>query len=247
MLTIGRYRARRAETAADLLAAQNLRALAFFNRDTPPDSDTFDPFCTHVLVDDLFSGQVVCCYRLLPLASGADLARCYSAQFYDLSALAAFDAPMVEVGRFCIFPETRDPDILRVAWGGLTRYVDESGMQFMFGCSSFQGIDADPYLDAFAMLRANHLAPQRWAPDVKASAVYQFGKDLEQRTVDRRAALRVMPPLLRTYLGIGGWVSDHAVIDREMSTLHVFTGLDVDAVPPERKKALRAVARHSVA
>ena len=30
---------------------------------------------------------------------------------------------------------------------------------------------------------------------------------------DPRAALAAMPPLLRSYLGMGGWVSDHAVID----------------------------------
>ena len=36
-----------------------------------------------------------------------------------------------------------------------------------------------------------------------------------------------MPPLLRTYLLMGGWVSDHAVVDRHMDTLHVFTGLEI--------------------
>mgnify|MGYP001793689227 CR=1 FL=1 len=62
---------------------------------------------------------------------------------------------------------------------------------------------------------------------------------------DRRAGLRVMPPLLRTYLGMGGWVSDHAVIDPLMNTLHVFTGLEIDAVPDARKRVLRAMAEHS--
>jgi L-ornithine Nalpha-acyltransferase len=36
-----------------------------------------------------------------------------------------------------------------------------------------------------------------------------------------------LPPLLRTYLGMGGWVSDHAVVDRELDTLHVFTCVEV--------------------
>ena len=35
-----------------------------------------------------------------------------------------------------------------------------------------------------------------------------------------------MPPLLRAYL-LMGWVSDHAVIDNKLNTLHVFTGLEV--------------------
>ena len=51
-----------------------------------------------------------------------------------------------------------------------------------------------------------------------------------------------MPPLLRTYLMMGGWVSDHAVVDTDLNTLHVFTGLEIAAVPPSRARLLRAVA-----
>ena len=60
--------------------------------------------------------------------------------------------------------------------------------------------------------------------------------------LDRRAALAGLPPLLRTYLGMGGWDSDHAVIDRELDTLHVFTCVEVDRVPSARAASLRAVA-----
>jgi putative hemolysin len=60
---------------------------------------------------------------------------------------------------------------------------------------------------------------------------------------DRRAALAALPPLLRTYLSMGGWVSDHAVVDRALDTLHVFTCVEVDRVPPARAASLRAVVR----
>ena len=59
---------------------------------------------------------------------------------------------------------------------------------------------------------------------------------------DRKAGLAGLPPLLRTYLGMGGWVSDHAVADRELDTLHVFTCVEVDRVPAARAASLRAVA-----
>ena len=51
-----------------------------------------------------------------------------------------------------------------------------------------------------------------------------------------------MPALLRTYLGMGGWVSDHAVIDRTLNTLHVFTGVEISAIPKSRARLLRADA-----
>ena len=71
---------------------------------------------------------------------------------------------MVEMGRFCIHPTVKDPDVLRVAWAAMARFVDETGTDLLFGCSSFWGCEAEGYLDAFAMLQARHLAPKRWLP-----------------------------------------------------------------------------------
>ena len=58
-----------------------------------------------------------------------------------------------------------------------------------------------------------------------------------RRKPDARRAMLTMPPLLRSYLAMGGWVSDHAVVDRDLDTLHVFTGLEIGAIPPARARA----------
>ncbi len=241
-LTRGRYIARLAETPADILRAQRLRHRCFIGEHDGYDADHFDDVCQHVLVEDTRSGGLVCCFRLLPLASGSEIGKSYSAQYYELSSLGAFDGPMVEMGRFCIAPEVRDPDVLRVAWGAMTQYVDEAGVELLFGCSSFHGIEADSYVDAFDMLAERHLAPKRWLPKVKAPRVFRFASERLRRPLDRKAAMLRMPPLLKTYLVMGGWVSDHAVVDTDLNTLHVFTGLEIKAIPPARAKALRAVA-----
>jgi L-ornithine Nalpha-acyltransferase len=238
----GRYRARTAETAADIAAAQDLRTQTFRGVGAARDEDAFDAICTHVLVEEVRGGRLVCCFRLLPLNGGGDIGRSYSAQFYDLAALRDFKGPMVEMGRFCIHPEARDPDILRVAWGAMTAFVDREGVEMLFGCSSFHGTDADEYLDAFAMLKERHLAPKRWLPRVKAPNVFRFARLLRLKKPDAKLAMLRMPPLLRTYLMMGGWVSDHAVVDRDLNTLHVFTGLEIRAIPPARARLLRGVA-----
>lgn len=243
----GRFEARLAETPDDLARAQALRWQAFRARSAGEagagaDADAFDPLCRHVLVEEAKTGTLVCCFRLMPLARGDEIGRSYSAQYYNLSALAAFDGPMVEMGRFCLHPDWHDPDILRVAWGAMTRFVDESGTEMLFGCSSFLGTEPETYLDSFAMLAAGHLAPKRWLPRVKAPDVFRFARRLRRRQPDRPRALAAMPPLLRTYLSMGGWVSDHAVVDRDLGTLHVFTGLEIRAIPPARARLLRAVA-----
>ncbi|MGY3436944.1 MULTISPECIES: GNAT family N-acetyltransferase [unclassified Marinovum] len=239
-VTRRRYGARTARTPEDIAAAQGLRHLAFHGQ-PGIDADAYDSACTHILVEDQRDNRLVCCFRILPLTGGTHIAQSYSAQFYELSALAAYQGRMVEMGRFCVHPDVKDPDVLRVAWGAMTAYVDENAVDLLFGCASFQGTEAGDYYDAFAMLKERHLGPTRWRPKVKAPNVFRFAARL-RRKPDMKLAMRHMPPLLRTYLMMGGWVSDHAVVDRQMNTLHVFTGVEIGQIPPARKKLLRAVA-----
>ena len=239
LLKKGKYVARLAITAGDLDRAQKLRSLCF--RTDTLDRDRFDDLCRHVLIEEKATGTLVCCFRMLVLNGGSEVHQSYSAQFYELSALTAFDGSMVEMGRFCIHPDWTDPDILRVAWGAMTVFVDDNGIEMLFGCSSFAGTETEQYMDAFAMLKHRHLAPKRWLPRVKAPHVFKYAARLRRKPDAKKAMLR-MPPLLRTYLMMGGWVSDHAVVDRQMNTLHVFTGLEIGAIPPARKRLLRAVS-----
>ncbi|MFA5538910.1 MAG: GNAT family N-acyltransferase [Gemmobacter sp.] len=240
----GRYRVRPATGPGDIRAVQHLRGLCF-RGGHGPDADAFDPLCRHMLIEEAPGGTLVGCFRLLAIPGG-EIGTSYSAQFYELSALRRFKGPMAELGRFCIRPDRTDPDILRLAWAALTRFVDHERIGMLFGCSSFRGTETEAYADTFAMLRERHLAPKRWWPRVKAQAkaqeVYRFARRLSGQRPDPARALRSMPPLLRSYLAMGGWVSDHAVVDRDLGTLHVFTGLEIAAVPPARARLLRADA-----
>jgi putative hemolysin len=77
-------------------------------------------------------------------------------------------------------------------------------------------------------------------PAIKAAEVFPYGLEITSKP-DLARANAAMPPLLRTYLMMGGWVSDHAVIDRAMNTLHVFTALEIGTIPEARKTRLRAL------
>ncbi len=249
----GRYDVRLAATPADVEAAQRLRYLAFIatreqsGAEGCPveanglDGDDFDALCRHVLIEDRKSGQLVCTFRFQEFQNGAEVSRSYSAQYYGLEALESYAGRMLEMGRFCIHPEWHDPDILRVAWGAMTAYVDANGVELLFGCSSFDGTDWMAHADALAMLKHRHIGPKHWLPKVKAPNVFKFAARLRRKPNAKRAALS-MPPLLKTYLMMGGWVSDHAVVDRQLGTMHVFTGVEIAAIPPARKKLLRSVA-----
>ena len=69
----GRYRARAATGARDLDRAQALRKLAF-RGGMVPDRDRFDDLCQHIVIEEAATGALVCCFRLLSLAGGADIA-----------------------------------------------------------------------------------------------------------------------------------------------------------------------------
>ncbi|MEM0988352.1 MAG: GNAT family N-acyltransferase [Pseudomonadota bacterium] len=242
----GRLKARLADTDEDVRACQRLRHSCFFEGrgvenadDSGLDADEFDVHCRHMMVEDSRTGTLVCCFRIMPLNNGSEISRSYSAKYYNLDALEDYPGKMVEMGRFCVHPEWKDPAIIRVAWAGMTKFVDDEGVQMLFGCSSFYGVDADEYMDAFALLKERHLAPSRWLPTVKAPRVFEFAARLGLKRPDMKLALSRMPPLLRTYLIMGGWVSDHAVIDNELNTLHVFTGVEIARVPKARARLLR--------
>lgn len=250
LLHRGRYLARLAGCDVDITRAQRLRWLAFIGQHQPPatnhptdfDADTFDGQCQHILIEDAATGQLVGYFRATIFANGAQIGTSYSAQFYDLAALRVFDGPMLEMGRFCIHPAWHDPDILRLAWGALTLIVDHNKIAMLFGCSSFSGTRWEPYRDALATLSARHIAPHQWRPEVKAPEVLRFAQMLAGHPIDRKSAAQMMPPLLKTYLMMGGWVSDHAVFDHDLDTLHVFTGLEIRAIPEGRARALRMIA-----
>ncbi len=243
----GRYVARFAAGGDDLQRCQRLRHHCFIDDvGGPPradglEKDAFDALCDHVLVEDT-AGSLVCSFRVMYLRSGTELDASYSAQFYDLERLSGYSFPMMELGRFCVSAAAPDADVLRVAWGMLAAIVDARGIGMLFGCSSFAGTDAGVYEGAFDVLAARHLAPSTWAPKVRAGEVVAFAQTARP-IKDHKSGLAQVPALLKTYLSMGGWVSDHAVIDRDLNTLHVFTGLEIAAIPAARAKALRSVAQ----
>ncbi|MCF6272075.1 MAG: GNAT family N-acetyltransferase [Rhodobacteraceae bacterium] len=233
-----RFIARYARSEADIRAAQALRGQVF--RGGAPDADRFDQNCAHVLIEDQLEDRLVCAFRIQLFESATEIGGSYAAQFYDLFRLRTYPGKLAEMGRFCVEPGYNDPDILRIAWAALTRYVDANNVKLLFGCSSFDGAEAGMHLEAFALLKDRHLAPREYLPEVKAPKVYCFSRS--SGPPDMYAAQKAMPPLLRSYLLMGGWVSDHAVVDRDLDTIHVFTGLEIGAIPARRKKLLRAAA-----
>ena len=174
-----RYRARFASSQREVLAAQALRYQCFnlLNK-VELDVDDFDTICQHVLIENLETNKLICCYRILNFENGKDISNSYSAQFYDLKSIEGYSKPMIEVGRFCIDPEVNDPSVVLTAWAALAQIVAQSQTELLFGCSSFEGIDKRKYVDSFALLRDRYIAPVHWRPRIKSAKVFCYSKDI---------------------------------------------------------------------
>ncbi len=230
--------ARLAEGPVDMARVMALRRAAF-PRASGQEEDAQDALSAHLMVED--GGQLFAYFRVMLFGWGAGLGQGYAARFYDLGPLSGYARPIAEMGRFCVAPGGVHPDVLRLAWGAMTRIVDEGQAGLILGCTSFRGAGWQVHRAGLALLAAEFIGPEDHLPGRKAAEVVDYPA-LAGPVADRRASLAGLPPLLRTYLGMGGWVSDHAVVDRELDTLHVLTCVEVDRVPPARAASLRAVA-----
>lgn len=222
----------------DIEQAQIFRGNIF--RGGQIDCDALDHRAIHGLVRNQY-GQIVCVFRMLT-AEGEELENCYSAQFYDLRKIKTRGLKALELGRFCVHPDHQDHDIIRIVWAELTKFVQEQEIDLLFGCSSFHGADADLHTEALTLLKERHLAPKSLMPRIKAPKVFQFAKIFQMRPVNLKAAQLSMPPLLRSYLMMGGYVSDHAVVDHDLDTVHVFTAVEVKNIPKRRIRSFDSLA-----
>ncbi|MEI6098686.1 MAG: GNAT family N-acyltransferase [Alphaproteobacteria bacterium] len=240
-LTCGLYSAQLATSPQDMAEVLALRHLCFrAGRGTSQpasDADHLDAACRHVLLRR--GDQAVGGFRAQIFAKDQSLSDSYAAQFYDLTRFQRQTAPKIELGRFCVHPDHSDPDILRLAWASLTCLVDLAGADLLFGCTSFDGCDPTRHLAALAYLACHHLGPETVRPGQGTA------RSIDLTRLPAPAAPPRLPPLLRSYLAMGGWVSDHAVLDPDLDTTHVFTALTIAAIPAPRARALRALAQSS--
>lgn len=185
-------------------------------------------------------GALLAAARFRVFPDGRAVGGSHAAATHDLGRMAGFPSPLLELGRVCVRPGAPEAAAIRAAWGLLAAVADAEGVRLLFGCSSFQGANPEAHRPALALLGRDHLAPARLAPGPGGPGTVDLAALGPPSS--RAAGLRAMPPLLRSYLAMGGWVGRHAVIDRALDTLQVVTAVETARVPPARARALRALA-----
>jgi putative hemolysin len=234
---------RLAESEDEMRAAQALRYRVFYEgmaaKPTPEmaaakrDFDSFDAFCDHLLVFDAARGNgpdaVVGTYRVMRRDAAARRGQFYSRDEYDISKLVAYPGEILELGRSCIDAAYRNGKTMQILWRGIADYVLAHKIQLMFGCASLPGTDPDALALPLSYLYHHHLAP----PPLRATALparHVPMSRMAQSDVDARQALKILPPLIKGYLRLGGFVGDGAVVDYEFGTTDVCVVVKTDMV-----------------
>ena len=114
---------------------------------------------------------------------------------------------------------------MHLLWNGLAAYVLERKIELLFGVASFHGTDPGPLAEALSFLHHEHLAP----PDlrVRARPEHYLEMNLMPRAeIDATRALRTIPPLIKAYLRLGGFVGAGAYVDEDFNTIDVCVVMD---------------------
>jgi putative hemolysin len=229
----GPLEVRLAETATDVAAAQSLRYRVFYETmGARPlsgmarrrrDADRFDAACDHLLVLDHSrdaAGAVVGTYRLIRRTVALRLGGFYSESAYDIAPLLAHPGEILELGRSCVDPAYRPRPVLPLLWSGIALYVFHYDIALMFGCASLQGTDPEALAMPLSYLHHYRLAPPGLRPRALARRYVGMSRRLAA-AVDPARALAALPPLIKGYLRLGGFVGDGAVIDAQFNTTDV--------------------------
>ena len=231
----GDFEVRLARNAAEINAAQALRYRVFYEEmqarptaevaATRRDVDAFDSVCDHLLVLDRRRGEgpegIVGTYRLIRRPAAARMGRFYSSAEYDIQPMIDYPGEVLELGRSCIERDARNTATMQMLWRGIALYAFHYNLQVMFGCASLPGTDPAQHALPLSYLYHHHLAP----PEIRVRALagrYVKMDMLAPGSYDARKAMARVPPLIKGYLRLGGFVGDGAVIDQEFNTTDVF-------------------------
>ncbi len=242
-LRAGHLGVRIAATEAERDAAQALRYRIFYGElgATPDDRacrlqrdvDMFDDVADHLLVIDhaVSSGAkgIIGTYRLVQNEAAARLGRFYTSDEYDISTITGFPGRLLELGRSCIDRGYRGRAAMQLLWRGIAAYVFLHRIDVMFGCASLPGTEPDRLDAELTYLYHNHLAP----PALRLRAVpgrYVEMRRIDPASFDHRRVQQSLPPLIKGYLRLGGFIGDGAVVDRQFNTTDVAVVVKTDLI-----------------
>ena len=245
---LGALEVRFARNAAEVRQAQKVRYQVFYLEGgavpdiatllARRDVDAFDAVCDHLLVidHDAKTGPhgapaVVGTYRLLRQEVAEQHGGFYSAAEFEINALIKRhpDMRFLELGRSCVLAPYRNKRTLELLWHGIGAYQAQNRPDVMIGCASLDGTDPSQLAMPLSFLHHYAHAPEAWNTRAVAHRYIEMNR-LPKDAIDPKAALRILPPLIKGYLRLGAYIGEGAVIDHQFGTTDVLIVLPMSEV-----------------
>ena len=241
---LGPLEVRFARNAAEVREAQRIRYQVFYREGGAwadiatlilrRDVDAFDSICDHLLVIDNGAPRgpaVVGTYRLLRQEVAAKRGGFYSINEFDIGALTERHPGLrfLELGRSCVLEPYRNKRTLELLWHGIGAYASQHAPDVMIGCASLEGTDPDRLALQLSFLHHFARAPEPWRTYALPDRYVEMNR-MPADAIDKKAALRELPPLIKGYLRAGAYIGEGAVIDHQFGTTDVLIVLPMSAV-----------------
>lgn len=236
------FRTQLASTAQDLRAAQRLRYDVFVaelggdgplvDHDAGLERDAFDAHAAHLLlIDEARAGdeQVVGVYRVMTAEMADTAGQFYCENEYDLAPLRTSGKRLLELGRSCLHRDYRGGAGMLHLWAALADFVAHEQIDLLFGVASFHGTDVAALQDRLSLLHHRHLAPEPLRAKAKGPTAVSMNMRAPAE-IDRTAAIRDMPALIKAYLRLGATVGEGAFVDHAFNTVDICLILESDAI-----------------
>jgi putative hemolysin len=221
-----------AHSQDDVREAQRLRyevfkreyGARFIDSATGLDTDSFDPYCDHLIVRSKGTGEVVGTYRVLLPEQAHHIGRYYSQSEFFMTRIERQIPNLVELGRSCVDPEHRNGAVIMLLWSAIIRYMRHHNRRHLIGCASVSmrdgGMQAASLWNRF---RSESMV------DLLLEAFPKHPLALSRIPVDTKVQ---EPALIRGYLKIGAKVCGEPSWDPDFNTADFLLLMDLQSMHP---------------
>ncbi len=193
------------------------------------DCDRYDPWCEHLMVQEIDTGRVVGTYRMLTPANAKNAGGYYSESEFDLSGLGVLQQEVVEIGRSCTHADYRNGSVIMLLWSGIAKLVRQLGLRYVLGCASVSLRD-----DGVTAAEVWRLASEAMAgnPDLpRLVPLHPYPVQRQGSVLPAR-----VPPLIKGYLKLGADICGEPAWDPDFNTADFPVLLDINRMDPRYRK-----------
>ena len=222
------FSVRLASTPEEIEQTQRLRFDVFAKemgaqvQSTKPgvESDAFDPYCEHLLVEELSTGRVIASTRLLRRSEADLIGQYYSESEFTATFVRSLSGEVVELGRTCVHVDFRSGGGIMLLWSGIAKLMQAWQIDYLVGCASVPCRDDGQLVQTLMnQLRAKHFSPEELRAIPRVPVARLQGPELSGA---------IMPPLLKAYLRLGAWVCGEPSLDEEFGVADLMVLLDME-------------------